>query len=420
MDKKKNLQNDGTSSLQVIRIYFFRGAGFIGSHITVHFVTQYPEFQIVVLDKLTHCASKKNLKEIECCKNFEFIQGDIRSSDLVRHIFTKYEIDTVIHIAAETHVGISRDNNLIGCTDHSFGDPLSFVRTNVEGTHVLLECSRERWVQKKFNLFLHMSTDEVYGESSLTDKSWEGKKETFVLMPTNPYAASKAGGELLVQSYHHSFQLPVIITRGNNTYGPKQYPEKLIPKFITLLQRNKPLCIYGTGKNLRCYLFVSDLVKAYDMLMHKGVIGEIYNIGSTTEYSNNEVSEQLCRLLNKDVKEFMHYVKDRPKNDLRYLINCEKILALGWKPVVSFEKGLQLTVDWYNNNEHTHHWSGIESALESTPHQMKRDNAGHLQPSHSIKSGIKQFSTSNDHDDKDNTNHNHSNGQEVTYKRDTE
>ena len=286
--------------------------------------------------------------------NYSFVKGSITSPDLVNYVLRKEHIDTIMHFAAQTHV------------DNSFGNSFSFTEANIFGTHVLLEAAKEARVK----LFLHVSTDEVYGDGESGAPSHEGSP----LEPTNPYAATKAGAEYLVKSYQRSFALPTIITRGNNVYGPHQFPEKIIPKFINQLMRGLPLTLHGTGSNTRNYLFVEDVARAFDVILHSGVVGEIYNIGGNNEKSNIEVARELLKGLKKveeagslAAAEAKHivFVPDRPFNDLRYHLDCARLNALGWKEEVSFEAGLARTVAWYQR--YSGNWDNVESALVAHP-----------------------------------------------------
>lgn len=254
-------------------------------------------------------------------------------------VLDRYAIDTVIHLAAESHV------------DHSFGDPFRFTTTNVVGTQVLLEAVKLRAPQVR--RFIHMSTDEVYGEAAGADAA--DLTEAAILAPTNPYAASKAAGDMLVGAYLKSFGVPAIIVRCNNVYGPLQFPEKIIPKFVRLLQRQQPCTLHGTGKNTRRYLFASDAVNGLDTVLHRGRIGSIYNVGSDTEVANIDICRALVRIFRargllpdeKDDDEYIEYTADRPFNDARYAIDSGKLRQLGWAPEVGFAAGLERTVDWY-------------------------------------------------------------------------
>lgn len=268
----------------------------------------------------------------------------------------KEKIDTVMHFAAQTHV------------DNSFGNSFTFTESNIMGTHVLLEAAKEA----KVKLFIHVSTDEVYGEGSSGEASHEGS----MLEPTNPYAATKAGAEHLVKAYHRSFGMPIIITRGNNVYGPHQYPEKIIPKFINQLMRGLPLTLHGTGENTRNYLYVEDVARAFDCILHAGKVGEIYNIGGTNEKSNIEVARTLLTVMGiaereggQEVAERKWLVKvpDRPFNDLRYPLDCSKLLELGWTEQMDWEQGLAGTVGWYKRFSGNWRLEDVESALVAHP-----------------------------------------------------
>jgi UDP-glucose 4,6-dehydratase len=324
------------------------GAGFIGSNVLVHLVQAYPDCKFVCLDKVTDCANVKNFQEILDCPNFTFVKGDILAADLVSHLIQSYGIDTIMHFAAETHV------------DNSFGNSLVFTKTNVLGTHTLLESAK--LFQSQIQRFIHVSTDEVYGESTLAD---DRNREGASLAPTNPYAASKAAAEFLVMSYRKSFNLPIIITRGNNVYGPKQYPEKLIPKFIHLLSRSQPCPLHGTGSNRRSFLYVSDVARAFDCILTKGVIGQIYNIGSNFEVTNKDVLLTLLKSFNLDEETYVRYVRDRCFNDFRYHIDSTSLNELGWEQKVDFSQGIELTKQWYLS--HLNHWGDVSGVLTAHP-----------------------------------------------------
>jgi len=309
------------------------GAGFIACWLVRHLTLTYPEYNIISYDKLDYCASLNNTRCLSSAPNFTFVHGDITSPEEVQNAFRKYDIDTVFHFAAQSHV------------DLSFGNSYEFTSTNVYGTHVLLECAKNHGSLKRF---IHISTDEVYGE---VDEDGEDLIEQSILAPTNPYAASKAAAEMLVHSYYKSFKLPVIIVRSNNVYGPHQFPEKVIPKFSCLLHRGEKLLLHGDGKHTRRYLFAGDAADAFDTILHKGLIGQIYNVGSTDEISNLE----LCALLLKqfghdpavDFDSFVQHTIDRPFNDRRYAVDATKLKGLGWVQKTTFAEGLKTTVDWY-------------------------------------------------------------------------
>lgn len=339
------------------------GAGFIGSNAVIHFVKKYPNYKVVNYDKLDYCSSYTNVEELEKYPNHKFIKGNILSSDLVMHVLKVEEIDTIIHFAAQTHV------------DNSFGNSFQFTENNIRGTHVLLEAAK---AYGKIKRFIHVSTDEVYGEAGSEGAESEEHTESTLLQPTNPYAATKAGAEFLVQAYHRSFQIPTIITRGNNVYGPRQYPEKLIPKFICLLSQGKPCCIHGNGNNRRSFIYVQDTVNAFDVILHKGHVGQIYNIGTSEERSNLEVAKDLINIfgLNDKEKELITFVEDRLFNDFRYGMSSEKLRNLGWKQEVDWEEGLKKTVEWYRTNVVNGKkvwWEGYESALVPHPRRISHD-----------------------------------------------
>eukprot|EP00557_Chaetoceros_sp_GSL56_P008778 CAMPEP_0176498564 /NCGR_PEP_ID=MMETSP0200_2-20121128/12393_1 /TAXON_ID=947934 /ORGANISM="Chaetoceros sp., Strain GSL56" /LENGTH=346 /DNA_ID=CAMNT_0017896789 /DNA_START=94 /DNA_END=1134 /DNA_ORIENTATION=- len=331
-------------------IFLTGGAGFIGSHAAILLCKKYPQYNIVVYDKLDYCSCLENLNEISDLPNFKFVKGDICSSDLVTYVFKENNIDTVLHFAAQTHV------------DNSFGNSFAFTQANIYGTHVLLECAKNCTTMKRF---IHVSTDEVYGEGE--DFDAKPMDEEHVLEPTNPYAATKAGAEFLVKSYHRSFKLPCIITRGNNVYGPHQFPEKLIPKFTNQLLRGLPVTIHGDGSNTRNFLFVEDVARAFDYILHKGQEGLIYNIGGKNELPNIEVAKTLIKILGKEneMDDYITYVPDRKFNDLRYTINSAKLHELGWKEEMKWEDGLRKTVEWYKT--YTNRYGNIENALVAHP-----------------------------------------------------
>lgn len=255
-----------------------------------------------------------------------------------------------MHFAAQTHV------------DNSFGNSFAFTQANIMGTHVLLECSKNCPTMKRF---IHVSTDEVYGEGE--DFDAKPMDEEHILEPTNPYAATKAGAEFLVKSYHRSFKLPCIITRGNNVYGPHQFPEKLIPKFANQILRGLPVTIHGDGSNTRNFLYVEDVARAFDCILHKGQVGRIYNIGGENELPNIDVAKSLIKLLGKEaeMEDYLTFVPDRKFNDLRYTINSTKLHELGWTEQMSWEEGLNTTIEWYKN--YTNRYGNIENALVAHP-----------------------------------------------------
>ncbi len=304
------------------------GAGFIGSCFIRHMINKYPDYKIVNLDALTYCGNLANLKDIENKPNYEFIKGNICDKKLVSEIMP--EIDWVVNFAAESHV------------DNSINNPGIFIETNVEGTVCLLEASKQSGVSK----YLQVSTDEVYGSLGKEGYFYE----TNPLAPNSPYSASKASADLLVRAYYETYKLPVLITRCSNNYGPYQYPEKLIPFFITKLLRGEKVPVYGDGLNVRDWLYVYDHCEAIDVVLHKGKVGEIYNIGGHNEKTNLEITKIILKEMGKDER-FIEYVEDRLGHDRRYAIANDKICAeLGWAPSVSFDVGIKQTIHWYLNN----------------------------------------------------------------------
>lgn len=299
------------------------GCGFIGSHFINHILDKYCSLRIINIDAMYYCARKENIKEtIRNSSNYTFIQGNITSSELISHVLKTYEIDTVIHFAAQSHV------------QNSFSDSLIYTKDNILGTHTLLEECRK---YKKIKKFIHISTDEVYGSSMKED---DPKHEQSILCPTNPYAATKAGAELIAQSYYHSFQFPLIITRGNNVYGPNQYPEKVIPRFIQLIKEGKKITIQGNGSQLRSFLYITDVVYAIELILFQGKIGEIYNIGSEEEISIFNVAKEILKLEKKEIDRNIEYIEDRPFNDTRYYVTNDKLKLLGWKQNITFQEGI--------------------------------------------------------------------------------
>jgi dTDP-glucose 4,6-dehydratase len=306
------------------------GCGFIGSNFINYYFYKYTDVNIINLDAMYYCASENNiLDEIRDSYRYHLIKGNLCSIDLINHILVNYKIDTVIHFAAQSHV------------QNSFEDSLKYTYDNILGTHTLLESCRKYGEIKKF---IHISTDEVYGESLLSDDE-EKKNEQSILCPTNPYAATKAGAELIANSYRFSFKMPIIITRGNNVYGPKQYPEKLIPRFIELLKSDKKVTIQGDGSNVRAFLHALDVAKALELILINGKVGEIYNIGSDEdkEYTVLEIAHILIKLIKntENYNDYIEYIEDRPFNDKRYYISNEKVKNLGWNIEKDFIEGLK-------------------------------------------------------------------------------
>ena len=316
---------------EVIKCLLVTGCcGFIGSNFLNYFANKYPKTKIINLDALYYCANKNNIdKKIRESNNYTFIEGNLRSYDLLKYIFQTNDITHVIHFAAQSHV------------QTSFTDSLNYTQDNIVGTHNLLEATRLHCSNLK--KFIHVSTDEVYGESML-DTSEKHKTEHSILCPTNPYAATKAAAELLAQSYNHSFKMPIIITRGNNVYGPNQYPEKVIPKFINQLKNNKKITIQGDGSCVRAFLHSYDTATAFEAILLKGEIGEIYNIGCDEgmEYSILELSKILIKLIKKtdNYKDYITFIDDRLFNDKRYYISNDKLKQLGWDITINLLDGL--------------------------------------------------------------------------------
>jgi dTDP-glucose 4,6-dehydratase len=308
------------------------GCGFIGSNF-INYYFNSSDNNIVNLDAIYYCANENNIhKEVRESSRYTLIKGNLCSYDLIKHILEAYKIDEVIHFAAQSHV------------QNSFEDSLQYTQDNILGTHTLLECCRK---YGKIQKFIHISTDEVYGESMLGDD--EKKNERSILCPTNPYAATKASAELIAQSYYHSFKIPIIITRGNNVYGPNQYPEKLIPRFIKLLSEKTPVTIQGDGTNIRAFLHSEDVASAIKLILEKGKIGDIYNIGSDDkdEYTILQIAKLLIeKIINtKDYDKWIKYIDDRPFNDKRYYISNQKMKDLGWEIKKVFNDGINELIE---------------------------------------------------------------------------
>jgi dTDP-glucose 4,6-dehydratase len=331
------------------KILITGGAGFIGSHVVRLFVNKYPEYEVYNLDKLTYAGNLENLQDVDTKPNYKFIKGDITDADFISDLFKEHQFLAVIHLAAESHV------------DRSISNPLEFVYTNVIGTVNLLnaaktiwECSKDKPLRQD-RIFYHVSTDEVYG--SLGDTGFF--VETTPYDPQSPYSSSKASSDHFVRAYFNTYNLPVVISNCSNNYGSHQFPEKLIPLFIHNIRNSKPLPVYGDGKYTRDWLWVVDHASAIDTIMHKAELGETYNIGGFNEWQNIELIRLLCRIMDKKLGrpegeslKLITYVKDRPGHDRRYAIDAGKLnRSLGWKPSVTFEEGLEKTVEWYLANE---------------------------------------------------------------------
>ncbi|KAG0035225.1 hypothetical protein BGZ81_011269 [Podila clonocystis] len=426
---RNSTQQSAMTSLEEIPTYTRRimltgGAGFIGSVLVKKLVLNYPEYFILVIDKLDYCSSLNNLKpflDLECggshsgarvspnpsFPNFMFLQADIIDAQAVEAALIQYQINTIIHLAAQTHV------------DKSFGESIDFTRNNVLGTHVMLEAARKIFgLNEKTPMngcmngdpaprFIFVSTDEVYGEVLFEESD---SREDAPLAPSNPYSATKAAAECMVQAYHKSFRLPVIITRSNNVYGPSQYPEKIFPKFIMNLLKEDPTLeygplesgkcyIHGSGHHWRTYLYVTDAANALDIILHRGVVGQVYNIGAGEELNNIELAQLLIhRMVNvkeegqlergshssrKSASNASHahlqscdacasrieFVEDRVFNDLRYAVDSTKLQSLGWEPKVVFNEGIDKTIQWYRQNGSTW-WGDIHGALY--PHSIRQ------------------------------------------------
>ena len=346
------------------------GAGFIGSHVVRLFVNKYPDYNIVNLDKLTYAGNLANLKDIEDKPNYTFVKADIADLDEMRRIIKEYEIDGIIHLAAESHV------------DRSIKDPFTFARTNVMGTLALLQAAKEYWesLPEKFEgkLFYHISTDEVYGALELThpegvpapfttkassqDDMAYGTEfflETTKYNPHSPYSASKASSDHFVRAYHDTYGMPTLVTNCSNNYGPYQFPEKLIPLFINNIRHGKPLPVYGKGENVRDWLFVEDHARAIDLIFHEGKVAETYNIGGFNEWKNIDLIKVIIKTVDRllgnpegSSEKLITFVTDRLGHDMRYAIDSRKLQSeLGWEPSLQFEEGIEKTVRWYLDNQ---------------------------------------------------------------------
>lgn len=341
-------QEEQSSSQEPRRLLITGGAGFIGSNFVHHWCEHYKTDRVVVLDALTYAGNRNTLKELEELDNFRFVHGDICDRALVDTLLSSEAINTVAHFAAESHV----DRSILG--------PDAFVRTNVVGTFTLLESFRQHWLsrdQPKSDRFLHVSTDEVYGSLGPDDPAFT---ETTPYSPNSPYSASKAGSDHLARAYYETYGMPTIITNCSNNYGPYHFPEKLIPLMCINIMLGKPLPVYGDGQNIRDWLFVRDHCSALDVVIHKGVPGETYNVGGNNEVKNLDLVHLLCSLMDelapnlpvKPSKELITFVKDRAGHDRRYAIDATKIKTeLGWSPSVTVEEGLRQTIEWYLTHE---------------------------------------------------------------------
>ncbi|NLX81430.1 MAG: dTDP-glucose 4,6-dehydratase [Proteiniphilum sp.] len=326
------------------------GAGFIGSHVIRRFINNYPQYRIINADSLTYAGNLANLEDVKDASNYIFVKADICNFELMQDIFHKYNIDSVIHLAAESHV------------DRSIKDPFAFAHTNIMGTLNLLEAAKRTWKNSEAvngeyrNLFYHVSTDEVYG-----DLDFDGTlfTESTAYDPHSPYSASKASSDHFVRAYHDTYNLPIVISNCSNNYGSHQFPEKLIPLFINNIRHNKPLPVYGKGENVRDWLWVNDHARAIDVIFHEGKIRETYNIGGFNEWTNIDLIKVIIKTVDRLLgraegtsDNLITYVTDRAGHDLRYAIDSTKLKnELGWKPSLQFEEGIEITVKWYLENQ---------------------------------------------------------------------
>ncbi|MFT6866710.1 MAG: dTDP-glucose 4,6-dehydratase [Cyclobacteriaceae bacterium] len=319
------------------------GAGFIGSHVIRRFVNNYPDYHVINLDKLTYAGNLENLRDVEHKPNYTFVKGDICAAKFLEDLFNQYSFDSVIHLAAESHV------------DRSIKDPMAFVETNVLGTVTLLNTAKKFWSDLKGKRFYHVSTDEVYG--SLGDEGFF--LESTPYDPQSPYSASKAASDHFVRAYHNTYKLPVVVSNCSNNYGSYHFPEKLIPLTINNIKENKSIPVYGKGENIRDWLFVEDHARAIDVIFHDGKDGETYNIGGFNEWTNIDLVKLLCKIMDNKLnresgtsEKLITYVTDRAGHDMRYAIDASKLKnELGWEPSLQFEEGLEKTVEWYLANE---------------------------------------------------------------------
>ena len=319
------------------------GAGFIGSHMVKHMVTNYPQYNVFNLDALTYSGNLENLKEVEGEENYQFLNVDIQDVEALTSLFSAHTFDYIIHLAAESHV------------DRSIKDPFLFSKVNILGTQNLLHLAKQHWQGDTNKRFFHISTDEVFGSLGQDGQF----NESTAYDPRSPYSASKAASDHMVRSYYHTYGLPILISNCSNNYGPNQFPEKLIPLFINNILNQKPLPVYGTGENIRDWLYVQDHVDAIDCILHKGSVGETYCIGGDNEWSNIDLIKELCNQLDHKLSKqpgfsqnLIQFVTDRAGHDFRYSIDSSKLTnELDWSPKYTFKQGLSKTIDWYLSNE---------------------------------------------------------------------
>ena len=306
------------------------GCGFIASNFLMYMIPKHPNINFINVDKVDYCSTINGLKHLDSYENYHFYITNISNSSFIEYILNKHNVDTIIHFAAQSHV------------DNSFSNSICFTQDNVLGTHHLLETVRK---YNKIKRFIHVSTDEVYGEVSLTETS----SEYSLLNPTNPYAASKAATEFIVKSYYKSYNIPIIITRGNNVYGPGQYPEKLIPKFIQQLCNGQKMTIHGEGASIRNFIYVEDVARAFEKILMEGRVNNIYNIGTENEHNVMDIAKLLHSKLcfDKPFEECINYVEDRLFNDFRYSVDSNRLKDLGWDVTTSFSNGIEKTIKWY-------------------------------------------------------------------------
>ena len=341
------------------------GAGFIGSHVIRRMVTKHPDTRILNLDMLSYAGNLENLKDIESASNYHFVRGDITDAAKLEKLFGDEKIDSVIHLAAESHV------------DRSIADPMAFINTNIIGTVNLLNACRKAWTSFEGKRFYHISTDEVYG--SLGDEGLFTEDTAYD--PRSPYSASKASSDHLVRAYHHTYGLPMVLSNCSNNYGPNQFPEKLIPLCIHNIQHMKPLPVYGKGENIRDWLYVEDHASAIEEIFHEGALGRTYNIGGLNEWKNIDLIRALCTIMDQKLErepgsseKLITFVKDRAGHDLRYAIDSSRIeKELNWKPSLQFEEGLEKTVDWYLENQEwmEHVTSGAYQSYYKTQYEER-------------------------------------------------